>query len=260
MKRSAHFLRRSPAVHVSARFYLLLAAIILTGEGCVPAKVTVVSAPGIERYDVKTVVVVPFESVQTPQLIEAPRQELPLPQGAKRSEIEFAAPPLGVRLDRPTVTVPSYAAEKVTQIVYKKLLHREGLRVLPPDAAAQAPAVLRSGEGSLTSEQRAQRIAAHLSADAAVLGRVSVYRERVGSKIGADPPAVVGFEVKLVAADGKTLWVGSYYERQRPMNEDLVGFLQRGGVFVRAEELADYGAEQLIRQFPFGGESSRHAQ
>ena len=44
------------------------------------------------------------------------------------------------------------------------------------------------------------------------------------------------------------------------MNEDLVGFLQRGGVFVRAEELADYGAEQLIRQFPFGGESSRHAQ
>ena len=260
MKRLAHLLRRSPAVHVSARFYLLLAAIILTGEGCVPAKVTVVSAPGIEQYDIKTVVVVPFESVQTPQLIEAPRQELPLPQGAKRSEIEFAAPPLGVRLDRPAVTVPSYAAEKVTQIVYKKLLHRQGLRVLPPDAAAQAPAALSSGEGSLTSEQRAQRIAAHLSADAAVLGRVSVYRERVGSKIGADPPAVVGFEVKLVAVDGKTLWVGSYYERQRPMNEDLVGFLQRGGVFVRAEELADYGAEQLIRQFPFGGESPRHAQ
>ena len=260
MKRSAHFLRRSPAVHVSARFYLLLAAIILTGEGCAPAKVTVVSAPGIEQYDVKTVVVVPFESVQTPQLIEAPRQELPLPQGARRSEIEFAAPPLGLRLDRPAVTIPSYAAEKVTEIVYKKLLHREGLHVLPPDAAERTPAALSSGEGSLTSEQRAQRIAAHLSADAAVLGRVSVYRERVGSKIGADPTAVVGFEVKLVAADGKTLWVGSYYERQRPMNEDLVGFLQRGGVFVRAEELADYGAEQLIRQFPFGGESSRHAQ
>ncbi len=260
MKRSAHFLRRSPAVHVSARFYILLAAIILTGEGCVPAKVTVFSSPGIERYDVKTVVVVPFESVQTPQLIEAPRRELPLPQGARRSEIEFAAPPLGLRLDRPAVTIPSYAAEKVTEIVYKKLLHREGLHVLPPDAAAQAPVAPSSGEGSLTSEQRAQRIAAHLSADAAVLGRVSVYRERVGSRIGADPPAVVGFEVKLVAVDGKTLWVGRYYERQRPMNEDLVGFLQRRGVFVRAEELADFGAEQLIRQFPFGGESSRHAQ
>ena len=56
-----------------------------------------------------------------------------------------------------------------------------------------------------------------------------VYQERVGSRLGADPPAAVGFEVKLVASDGMVLWEGNYYEKQRPMTEDFVGFIQRSG-------------------------------
>ena len=80
-----------------------------------------------------------------------------------------------------------------------------------------------------------------------------MYQERVGSRLGADPPAAVGFEVKLVAPDGMVLWVGNYYEKQRPMTEDFAGFIQRYGVFVTAEELAAYGAAELADVFPFGG-------
>ncbi|MEK9139668.1 MAG: hypothetical protein AAB308_01325, partial [Nitrospirota bacterium] len=77
------------------------------------------------------------------------------------------------------------------------------------------------------------------------------YQERVGSRLGANPPATVGFETKVVAADGQVLWVGGYYERQRPMTEDLMGFLQRWA-FVTAAELAEYGVDEVLKNFPFG--------
>src|SRR5205823_12553298 len=101
-------------------------------------------------------------------------------------------------------------------------------------------------------QELAKRMLSQLSADAVLVGRVLVYQERGGSKWGGEP-ASVGFEVKLLGPDGTTLWVGNYYERQLPMNQDLVGFFQHGGLFVTAEELAEYGVERLIKKFPFSG-------
>jgi hypothetical protein len=95
-------------------------------------------------------------------------------------------------------------------------------------------------------------VAKQLKADAALMGYVSMYQERVGSRLGADPAASVGFDVKMVAADGRVLWIGQYYERQRPLTEDFVGFVKRYGVFVTAEELAEYGVEEVLKEFPFG--------
>jgi len=87
--------------------------------------------------------------------------------------------------------------------------------------------------------------------DAALLGRVLVYRERDGSRWGANP-AIVGFEVRLVGSDGIILWTANYYEKQLPLIEDFTGFWQHGGGFVTADELAEYGADRIVRQFPFG--------
>jgi hypothetical protein len=95
-------------------------------------------------------------------------------------------------------------------------------------------------------------VAKQLKADASLIGQVSVYQERVGGRFGASPPATVGFEAKVIAADGQVLWEGNYYEKQRPMIEDVMGFIQRHGVFVTAEELASYGVEHLLLEFPFG--------
>jgi hypothetical protein len=52
------------------------------------------------------------------------------------------------------------------------------------------------------------------------------------------------------------LWVGRYYERQRPMTEDLIGFLQRWA-FVTAGELTEYGVEEVLKEFPFGKEGEQ---
>ena len=111
---------------------------------------------------------------------------------------------------------------------------------------------LGSNQATGSAEATAAAVAQKMKTDAALVGQVLVYQERVGSRLGANPPAAVGFEVKVVAADGQVLWIGNYYERQRPMTEDFVGFLQRWGAFVTAEELARYGVDEVMKVFPFG--------
>ncbi|GBL39252.1 hypothetical protein EMGBD2_05100 [Nitrospirota bacterium] len=104
---------------------------------------------------------------------------------------------------------------------------------------------------------QAMLVAKQLKVDAALIGQVLVYQERVGSRFGANPPATVGFEAKLVAADGQVLWEGNYYERQRPMIEDMLGFFERWGMFVTADELAGYGVDRMLLKFPFGTAGER---
>ncbi|HBH80147.1 MAG TPA: hypothetical protein DDY39_10005 [Nitrospira sp.] len=106
------------------------------------------------------------------------------------------------------------------------------------------------------SEQAAVAVAKRLKTDAALIGLVSMYQERVGSRLGAHPPAIVGFQAKVIAVDGQVLWAGEYYERQRPMTEDLLGFLQRWS-FVTAAELAEYGVDEVLKEFPFGSGEER---
>ena len=123
--------------------------------------------------------------------------------------------------------------------------------MLSPSEAAKAlasPAVPQPSAG----QSSAVTVAKQLKADASLIGQVLVYQERVGGRFGASPPATVGFEAKVVAADGQVLWEGNYYEKQRPMIEDILGFVQRWGMFVTAEELATYGVEHLLLEFPFG--------
>jgi hypothetical protein len=220
-------------------------------SGCVPAKVRTAESPAIERYKVQTVVVMPFERLETPQIVDS-SSEFSAPRGAKRSDISVAVlPPSPEQLNVGTTTVPDSAPGQVAHIMYEQLRKREGLRVISPDEARVAVTSLLKETGSLSPEQAAREVAGRLGTDAAMVGRVLVYRERVGSKWGANP-AVVGFEVKLIGTDGETLWTASYYEKQRPFVEDARGFFERGGVFVTAEELARYGAEHMVRKFPFG--------
>jgi hypothetical protein len=126
--------------------------------------------------------------------------------------------------------------------------------VIPPAQAAIAKVAVQPAEqtAKATPERQAADVAARLKADAALMGQVLVYQERSGGKLGANPPATVGFELKAVATDGQVLWVGNYYERQKPLIQDFLGFVQHGGVFVTAEELAQYGADQVLKKFPFG--------
>lgn len=208
------------------------------------------SAPELPRYQIRSIALLPFTSIETPQARDNDDFFLPVPDSVRRSAISMGVPPEADSLPKKTQAVPGYAAEKVTELFWGRLQDWKGVRVLSPGESARVS--LGNGEVvEKTPEQAAAKLAKRLNADAALLGLVSAYQERVGSRLGADPPASVGFQVSVVAVDGQVLWVGRYYERQRPMIEDLIGFLQRWA-FVTAGELAEYGVDEVLKEFPFG--------
>ncbi len=184
-------------------------------------------------------------------------QSFSAPEGARRSDVTIAVPPDTEQHLRQTVTVPAGAGATVTQLLWSRLTDElQGVTVLAPSEAVKvlaSPATAQPPVG----QSPAVTVAKQLKADASLIGQVMVYQERVGGRFGANPPATVGFEAKVVAADGQVLWEGNYYEKQRPMTEDFMGFIQRNGVFVTAEELATYGVEHMLLEFPFGTEGER---
>ncbi|HEU4683975.1 MAG TPA: hypothetical protein VFS39_05690 [Nitrospira sp.] len=230
---------------------LTLVTTIAAGFGCSGAKVTTHASSELPRYQVRTMVLLPFTAMGTPQVRDVGDQYVSTPQGALGSDIALEIPPNVEPPIRQTVAVPRYAAEKVTQLFWVRLRNWKGINVLPPSEAAKV--AMPAGDAAKTTpEAAAAHIAKALRADAALMGQVLVYQERVGSRLGANPPATVGFEVKLVAADGQVLWVGNYYEKQKPMTQDFVAFIQHGGGFVTAEDLARYGVDSILKHFPFG--------
>ena len=233
---------------------LAIASLLMAGIACSGPKVTTQTSKELPRYQIRTIALMPFTSLGTPQVRDPADMYMSAPQSVKGSDISLGVP-TGVESQlKQTITVPAYAAEKLTQLFWTRLKNRPGVLVLPPTQVVAAKVAIQPVEGTTkaTPERQAADLAAKLKADAVLMGQVLVYQERSGGKLGASPPATVGFEVKAVAADGQLLWVGNYYEQQKPLTQDFLGFVQHGGVFVTAEELAQYGADQVLKKFPFG--------
>jgi hypothetical protein len=224
---------------------------VLAVGGCSGSKVTTKASSELARYQIRTIALVPFTILATPQVRDVVDQAFSMPSGARRSDMAIAVPPNTDQLVRETVTVPVSAGDTVTQLLWSRLSTRQGVTVLAPSEAAKVLAS-QSTTQSPAGQLPAVAVAKQLKVDASLIGQVLMYQERVGGRFGASPPATVGFEAKVIAADGQVLWVGNYYERQRPMIEDVMGFIQRRGMFVTAEELATYGVEHLLLEFPFG--------
>ena len=235
----------------------IVCLVVLAVGGCSGSKVTTKSSAELQRYQIRTIALVPFTILATPQVRDVADQAFSMPPGARRSDIVITVVPTNPdHLVRETVTVPSSAGDTVTQLLWSRLKARQGVTVLAPSEAAKVLASQATTQPP-ASQSTAVMVAKQLQADASLIGQVLMYQERVGGRFGASPPATVGFEAKVIAADGQVLWVGNYYERQRPMIEDVMGFIQRHGVFVTAEELATYGVEHLLFEFPFGTEEER---
>ncbi len=229
-----------------------LALVLILGSACSGSKVTAQTSSELPRYQIRSIAVLPFTTLTTPQLRDAGDMYLSTPQSVQRSDISLGIPSNVEPQLRQTTSVPGYAAEKVTQLFWSRLKDRQGVVMLSPTESARVAVKSSQKTSKATPEAEAAELAAKLKADAALLGQVLVYQERSGSRMGANPPATVGFEVKAVASDGQVLWVGNYYERQKPLIEDFIGFIQHGGGFVTAEELAQYGTEKVLKTFPFG--------
>ena len=211
----------------------LCLAAVLGGAmvGCGTTTSETITAPQIAQYRIVRIAVLPFMvSPSTP--------------GERRGYAAPAPPPI--------------AGEKVADVFYRKLNVREGLAVVPPQMVSEA---MPSVTASVASRSLLRDLGERLDAGAVLEGTVGVYKERKGSALGlerAEDAAAVGFSVRLVSVqDGKTLWTGEYYERQRPLNEDLSGFLERGARFLTVEQLTDSAVDKVLREFPLGYQIER---
>lgn len=240
--------------HVAANLILrglIVAVLMYAAVGCSGWKVSTESSELLPRYTIRSIALVPFAAITTPQMRDQGDFFFSTPESAKQQHMSLAIPSDVEPKPGQTAVVPAYAAERITELFWKRLQARGGLQILPLGDSSKVSAAESTGS-KVRPETIGASTAKKLKADAAIIGFVSMYQERVGSRLGANPAASVGFEVKVVAADGRVLWVGNYYERQRPLTEDLLGFIQRFGMFVTAEELAEYGIDEMLKEFPFG--------
>jgi TolB-like protein len=223
------------------------------GLGCVPSKVQVQSAPQFDPSRISSVAVLPFQAIQTPQWGSVPtrggvrdpeeiRTQFRLPGADQVDMTESRKDPY---------VVPESAAHRITTKVVSALASRSALRVIGPlESSALLSERNEEPEPSLTAV--AQEVGTRLKVDGVLTGLVRTYREREGSKLGAKP-AAVGFAVYLVRpSDGTVLWAGEFFEEQKPLTQDAVGFFEKGGGFVTADELAELGVQKVMKAFPVG--------
>jgi hypothetical protein len=108
------------------------------------------------------------------------------------------------------------------------------------------------GEVRAPTASEAQAVGKLLRADAVLRGDVRVFDERIGSELAAKRPAHVVFAVELLRLpDGTAVWQAEYAEQQQSLSENLwnlPGFVRAGGTWVRAGELAQLGATQVVTQ------------
>lgn len=211
---------------------LSLAAVLMGAmTGCGATTTETITAPQIAQYRIVRIAVLPF-------MVSPPTP------GQRRG---YAAP-----------APPADAGEKVADVFYLKLNTREGLAVAPPQMVREA---MPSLTASVASRTVLRDLGERLDVAAVLEGTVEVYKARKGSAIGlerAEDSAAIGFSVRLVSVkDGKTLWTGEYYERQRPMTEDLSGFLERGARFLTIEQLTNSAVDKVLREFPLGRQIQR---
>ena len=229
--------------------------LVLVQIGCAPDTVTIKTHPTFSPASIKTVGVIPFTAVKGAPGVYQSFGEIPPPDVGSpeiRPSFEGSASPIPHRPRATKVKVPSGAEEKVTDMVYANLKLRPGLKTVPLYEVTQALTRLSLKPSKAKSKQLAQALGKTLSLDAVVVGQVRVYRERAGQKYAA-LPAAVGFDVQIInVTDGTVIWMGDYFEEQKPITEDFKGMFERGGKWVTAEELARSGVRKVMERLPLG--------
>ena len=116
---------------------------MLAVVGCSGSKVTTKSSGELPRYQIRTIALVPFTTLATPQVRDIVDLTFSVPPEVRRSDMGMAVPPNIEQSLRQTVTVPTGAGDIVTQLLWSRLQHRQDVTVLLPGEAAKALAMLR---------------------------------------------------------------------------------------------------------------------
>ena len=142
----------------------------------------------------------------------------------------------------------------LTRLLYQKIDAMGTFKVLPLERVEET---LSHGDKRRFEEKpiaSSIQLGRELDVDFLFVGFLFRFEERIGSSIGAEKPASVGFDLHLLRLrDDRMVWGGKFDETQRPLSENLLkigSFLRRKASWLTAEELAGVGMDEMLTRFP----------
>ncbi|HUL37786.1 MAG TPA: hypothetical protein VLW47_08870 [Thermodesulfobacteriota bacterium] len=149
----------------------------------------------------------------------------------------------------------SFGSQNIlTRLLYQKMEDTGTFKVLPVEKAEEAFSQIDKIQFELTPLRSSIRLGKTLSVDFIFVGVLFRFVERIGSSIGVEKPASVGFDVHLIRMrDEKMVWIGKFDETQQPLSENLLkmgSFVRRKGSWLTAEELSSVGLDEMFKRFP----------
>ena len=146
------------------------------------------------------------------------------------------------------------AEQILTRLLYQKMEPSGTFRVVPSERVEE----VLCGKSKKELEEKilalAPSLGKELGAEFLLLGYLFRFEERVGSSLGVEKPASVGFDLHLLRVkDGRIIWTTKFDETQRPLSENILkigSFFRRGASWLKAEELASVGMGEVLKALP----------
>jgi hypothetical protein len=142
----------------------------------------------------------------------------------------------------------------LAQLLQQKMETLATFKTLPLEKVEEVFSKADKGQFELRPTRSAIQLAKELNVGFVFVGYLFRFEERIGSRIGAEKPASVGFEVHLLRVrDGKRVWDGKFDETQQALSENLLkigSFVRRGAAWLKAEELSSVGMDEMLKRLP----------
>jgi hypothetical protein len=146
------------------------------------------------------------------------------------------------------------AQNTLTRHLYQKMEAKGIFKILPLEKVEEAHAQREKRIFEERPKASSMELGKEMGCDFVSIGFVFRFEERVGSSVGVERPASVGFDIHLIRLkDGAEVWRGRMDETQRPLSENLLrigSFVRRKGQWLTAEELSGVGLDEALRRLP----------
>lgn len=142
----------------------------------------------------------------------------------------------------------------LAQLLQQKMDTLGTFKILPLEKVENVFSKTDKGQFELRPLRSAIQLGKELGVDFIFVGYLFRFEERIGSRIGSEKPASVGFDVHLLRVrDGKRVWDGKFDETQQALSENLLkigSFVRRGASWLTAEELSSVGIDEMLKRLP----------
>jgi len=150
--------------------------------------------------------------------------------------------------------IPPGALRSLTRLLHQKMEAQKEFRLSSMEEVETYPELLRNELFQTKPVTSSIELGRALNVDYVFFGFLYRFDERVGSSLGVEKPASVGYDLHLFRVkDGKMVWSVRFDETQQSLTDDLLkigAFLRRKAVWLKAEELASVGMDEILNHLP----------